>query len=160
MYWLFSLYKLISWQYEIKDLYLLINSTFIFESSIFSDPRMLLNLLKSESLSWVICKDICNEVSSFWRHELWKLQVNLFYSIISSLVIFCLEGRITNKELITENTQTPDIYFVIMRLVINHFRRQVIKCTTKSLSPIIRCMNTPSKISYLDCTLYELNLNW
>jgi hypothetical protein len=120
---------------------------------------MLLNLFKSESPSRVICKNICNEVSSFWRHELWKLQVNLFNSIISSLVVFCLEGRITNKEFITENSQTPDIYFVIMRLVVNHFRRQIVKCTTQGLSPIIRCMNTPSEISYLDCTLYELNLN-
>ena len=41
-------------------------------------------------------------------------------------------------------------YSKIMRSSLYHFWGQIIQCPANSLSPITRCMNTPSEIGYLD----------
>ncbi len=131
---------------------ILINSTFI-ESSILSDPRVVLNLIQSQSLGGVVGQDVRNKISGFSRHEVRELQVNPLDSVISGLVVFSFEGRVANKELITENAQTPDVHPVVMGQVIHHLRRQVVESPTQSLSPVVGSMDTPSEVSYFDGTL-------
>lgn len=57
------------------------------------------------------------------------------YPAVSLLVTFCFKRWFPNKELITKDTQTPQVHLFIMGSSLYHLWRQVVQCSTQSGSP-------------------------
>ncbi len=89
--------------------------------------------------------------------ELKKLQEDVSSPpFICFLVVLRLKRGVSCREFICQDTQTPNVDQRVMRLVFNHFRRQVVQRSTKSLPSVPRSMNTPSEVSNFDCPLEEI----
>lgn len=55
------------------------------------------------------------------------VHVYLGYFAVSFLMALCFKWRTPYKELITENTKTPKINFLIMSFTLDHLWRKIIK---------------------------------
>ena len=69
-----------------------------------------------------------------------------------------LKWCLSNQELIRQNTQAPQVdlvrIVVIMVSRLDHLRWEIIQSSTHCLSPVVRCVDTPSEIRYLDFAVY------
>jgi hypothetical protein len=117
------------------------------------DPGVVLNLGQGESLVRIISKNAADEVFDFVTQPHGELQVYLFYSVIGCLVVLRLEGRIADDELVAEDAERPNVHLVVVGLVIDHLRRQIVESATEGLPPVVRSVDAPPKVSNLNCTL-------
>lgn len=64
------------------------------------------------------------------------MQINFCYSSVSICVCLCLKGRFSDQELVHENSQTPVVNALIVKLSLNHLRRKVVQGPTKCGTPL------------------------
>ena len=66
------------------------------------------------------------------------------------------ERRLPMNELVKKDTESPDVYFLIIRLLIKDLRCHILVCATESLSHLILLfvLSAPAKITDLDVELF------
>ena len=80
-------------------------------------------MLKSVSLLGIEGQDVLDEVADFIGQVVRELEVNGPDSLVSLIVVWCFERREATAEFVTENSKTPNVYSLIVRLLHHHLRR-------------------------------------
>jgi hypothetical protein len=65
---------------------------------------------------------------------------------VSLLELVVNERRLSDQKLVRQNSQTPQVDSFVVRVLFNHFRRQIVQSSTQSLPSRRRTVNSPSKI--------------
>lgn len=111
-------------------------------------------LWNRKTIFWVFRKTTQDEVFYLGRGRLapWKIDILLYY-LYDILFIPYLKGNSSKSQLIGQNSNVPNINFVIILLFLSYFRRRVKRGATKSISEERR-MDSPSKITNFDNILW------
>lgn len=80
-------------------------------------------------------------------------EVSFLDSLVGTSVIIRFERRAAHDELVSKDTDRPDINFFTMLLFLDHLWRQVIKGTTKGVPVFFWCVNAPTKVSNFNGSL-------
>ena len=116
-------------------------------------PGVILDLIECVALFRVESENVLDEVSHLGCQVLWELQVYGLDPLVRLVIVACLKWRETTAKLKTEDSETPNIYTLVVRLLNHHLRGQVVQCPAESLPAIVRGVDAPTEICDFDCTL-------
>ena len=97
---------------------------------ILGNPRMNLCFVKRHSFHWIEFKESLDEVSGFRHNMIRKHILDLADVSVCHTCIIAFKGRSAHKKLVSQDPQTPMIDFLVVLLVSDHLRRQVINGST------------------------------
>lgn len=88
------------------------------------------NLLCSWPFLWIHLKQLRQDCSQVRRVVGWYFWIDSFHdTVIKTLHVLCGEGRVQSDKLVKNRTQWPNVWLVVVRLVLPDFRRSVVRCS-------------------------------
>ena len=111
---------------------------------------LLLKLLQSWPLLWILLQNRAYEVSGALRHEIWIFDIAFIDLLVRLLLILGLKRRSSSQELVSQDTDAPNVNRVVISVFLDHLWWQVVESTAHGLASVIWAMGAPSEVRELD----------
>lgn len=108
------------------------------------------------SLKWLFNKHVSNKALHVCTIVLWNLRVGSFHNFRhQSFHTVCVKGMMQSDHLIKDAAKRPNVWFLIVRLFLANFWRQVIRSSNCSFCTIVCVLknSSNSKVSNLDFSI-------
>ena len=117
------------------------------------DPRMSENVIKRQASSRIVYKELGDEIAGSTRNMRREGQVDSGNAAEGGTLSIGNEGSVTGQEFVGQDSERPNINVRVVRLALDHLRRQVVQSAAHGLTTQGRGVDRPSKVSELHFAL-------